>query len=133
MEAVRDAWTDPRLDDLNQRVDSGFKETSREFQALRLEMRTEFSGVRSEMHTEFAAVRSEMHTEFAAVRSEMHTEFAAVRSETAAESTSIRGEIAGLRTEMAAMNRTLIQVGAGAMVTMFVGFAATIATVLTQT
>ena len=97
---MRDAWTDPRLDDLNQRVDSGFKETSREFQALRLEM-----------HTEFAAVRSEMATEFASVRS----------------------EIAGLRTEMAAMNRTLIQVGAGAMVTMFVGFAATIATVLTQT
>jgi hypothetical protein len=100
MEAVRDAWTDPRLDDLNQRVDSGFKETSREFQALRLEMRTEFAAVRSEMATEFASVRS---------------------------------EIAGLRTEMAAMNRTLIQVGAGAMVTMFVGFAATIATVLTQT
>ena len=97
---MRDAWTDPRLDDLNQRVDSGFKETSREFQALRLEMRTEFAAVRSEMATEFASVRS---------------------------------EIAGLRTEMAAMNRTLIQVGAGAMVTMFVGFAATIATVLTQT
>jgi len=99
MEAVRDEWTDPRLDDLNQRVDSGFKETSREFQALRLEMRTEFIAVRSEVAAEFA---------------------------------SVRGEIAGLRTEMAAMNRTLIQVGAGAMVTMFVGFAATIATVLTQ-
>ena len=111
MEAMRDAWTDPRLDDLNQRVDSGFNETSREFQALRLEMRAEF----------------------AAVRSEMRAEFAAVRSEAAAESTSIRGEIAGLRTEMTAMNRTLIQVGAGSMVTMFVGFAATIATVLLQT
>jgi hypothetical protein len=110
MEAMRDAWTDSRLDDLNQRVDSGFGETSREFQALRLEMRTEF----------------------AAVRSEMRAEFGALRSEAAAESTSIRGEIAGLRVEMAATNRTLIQVGAGAMVTMFVGFAATIATVLTQ-
>ena len=39
MEAMRDAWTDERLDDLNQRVDSGFKEISREFRALRLEMR----------------------------------------------------------------------------------------------
>jgi hypothetical protein len=122
MEAVRDAWTDPRLDDLNQRVDGGFREVSREFQALRLEMRTEFAAVRSEMAIEFAAVRSEMTAEFGSVRSEMATGFA-----------SIRGEIAGLRTEMAAMNRTLIQVGAGAMVTMFVGFAATIATVLTQT
>lgn len=111
MEAVRDAWTDPRLDDLNHRVDSGFQETNREFQAL----------------------RSEMRTEFAAVRSEMRAEFGVVRTEIAAEFTSVRGEMAGLRTEMAAMNRTLIQVGAGAMVTMFVGFAATIATVLTQT
>jgi hypothetical protein len=103
MEAVRDAWTDERLDDLNHRVDGGFKEVTREFQALRLEMRTEFGAVRSEMATEFGSVRGEMATEFAAVRG-----------------------------EMAAMNRTLIQVGAGFMVTMFVGFAATIATVLSQ-
>jgi tetrahydrodipicolinate N-succinyltransferase len=82
MEAVRDVWTDERLDDLNHRVDSGFEEVNREFQALRLEMRTEFAAVRG---------------------------------------------------EMAAMNRALIQVGAGFMVTMFVGFAATIATVLSQT
>jgi hypothetical protein len=122
MDAVRNAWTDDRLDDLNHRVDGGFKEVTREFQALRLEMRTEFAAVRSEMAVEFGAVRSEMATEFGAVRSEMAVEFA-----------SVRGEIAGLRTEMAAMNRTLIQVGAGAMVTMFIGFAATIATVLTQT
>jgi hypothetical protein len=100
MEAVRDAWTDPRLDDLNHRVDRGFEEVGREFQAVRLEMRTEFAAVRSEMATEFG---------------------------------SVRGEIVGLRGEIAAMNRTLIQVGAGFMVTIFVGFAATIATVLTQT
>jgi len=92
MEAMREVWTDERLDDLNHRVDSGFKEVNREFQTLRLEMRTEFAAVRGEMATEFAAVRA----------------------------------------EMSAMNRTLIQIGAGAMVTMFVGFAATIATVLTQ-
>ncbi len=118
---MRDAWTDERLDDLNHRVDSGFEAIGREFQGLRLEMRTEFTAVRSEMTTEFAAVRSEMATEFAAVRSEMAIGFGSVRS-----------EITGLRAEMTAMNRTLIQVGAGAMVTMFVGFAATIVTVLTQ-
>jgi hypothetical protein len=38
MEAMRDAWTDGRLDDLNQRVDSGFKEMREEFRAVRLEM-----------------------------------------------------------------------------------------------
>jgi hypothetical protein len=60
MAAVRDEWTDPRLDDLNRRVDSGFQETSREFQAMRLEIRTEFAAVRAEMGIEFAAVRAEM-------------------------------------------------------------------------
>lgn len=110
MEAMRDVWTDERLDDLNHRVDGGFSEVSREFQALRLEMRTEFAAVRSETTAEFAAVRAEMATEFAAVRSEM----------------------AGMRGEMAALNRTLIQVSIGALVTLIVGFAGTIATVITQ-
>lgn len=38
MESVRNAWTDERLNDLNRRVDDGFKE-----------MRTEIRGVRSEL------------------------------------------------------------------------------------
>jgi len=45
------AWTDERLDDLNHRVDEGFKETREEFRALRGEMGTEFRGVREEIAT----------------------------------------------------------------------------------
>lgn len=48
MEAMREKWTDGRLDDLNHRVDDGFKEMQEEFRAVRLEIRTEFSAVRSE-------------------------------------------------------------------------------------
>lgn len=46
---AREVWTDERLDDLNHRVDEGFKE-----------MRAEFRGVREEMREEFRAVRVEM-------------------------------------------------------------------------
>jgi L-alanine-DL-glutamate epimerase-like enolase superfamily enzyme len=46
---AREESTDERLDDLNRRVDEGFKE-----------MRTEFRAVRSETQQEFQAVRSEM-------------------------------------------------------------------------
>lgn len=92
MEAVREAWTDERLDDLTHRVDLGFTETRQEFQAVRLEMRSEFQAVRSEMRSEFQAVRS----------------------------------------EAAAMHRTLLQVILGGFAVMLVGFATTIATVLTQ-
>jgi hypothetical protein len=38
MEAMRDAWTDGRLDDLNHRVDNGFTEMQEEFRAVRIEM-----------------------------------------------------------------------------------------------
>ncbi|HEX3734069.1 MAG TPA: hypothetical protein VHU86_02835 [Solirubrobacterales bacterium] len=112
MEAVREVWTDERMDDLNHRVDEGFRRMDREFQAIRLEMRTEFAAVRGEMKTEFAAVRGEMKTEFAALRSEMKIEFAATRA------------------EMAAMNRTFMQIGAGAIVTIAIGFTGAIATQL---
>jgi predicted nucleic acid-binding Zn-ribbon protein len=70
MEAMRESWTDDRMDDLNGKVD-----------ALHLEMRTEFKAVRGEMREEFRAVRGEMREEFRAVRGEMKEEFAAVRSE----------------------------------------------------
>jgi hypothetical protein len=81
MEAVRDAWTDERLDDLNHRVDEGFKEMREEFRAIRLESKTEFAAVRS---------------------------------------------------EMAAMNRTMLQIVVGGFGAMLVGFAGTIATIISQ-
>jgi hypothetical protein len=56
METMREAWTDERLDDLNQRVDSGFREVGEEFRALRTEMQTEFIAVRSELGGQIAAL-----------------------------------------------------------------------------
>lgn len=46
---AREAWTDERLDDLNKKVDDGFKEMRREFTAVRSEIQEEIRGVRSEM------------------------------------------------------------------------------------
>jgi hypothetical protein len=45
MEAMRERWTDDRLDDLNGKVDT-----------LRLEMKTEFAAVRGEMDKRFDRV-----------------------------------------------------------------------------
>jgi hypothetical protein len=41
MEAVRDAWTDERLDDLANRVDRGFDRVDRDLRELRAELRSE--------------------------------------------------------------------------------------------
>jgi hypothetical protein len=92
MATVRELWSDERLDDLNHRVDRGFEGVGREFQTLRMEMRTEFTAVRSEMQAEFRAVRA----------------------------------------EAVEMHRTMLQTILGGFGVMLVGFAGTIATIVTQ-
>jgi hypothetical protein len=95
MEAMREAWTDERLDDLNHRVGEGFKGVGSEFRGLRLEMRTEFAAVRGEIDSLGAELRT---------------------------------EIRGMRAEMATLNRTMLQIGAGAVVTVALGFLSILAT-----
>ncbi|HWN73683.1 MAG TPA: hypothetical protein VNN15_07750 [Solirubrobacterales bacterium] len=57
---ARELWTDERLDDLNKKVDDGFKEMREEFRAVRSEMKSEFQAVRAEMKGEFQGVRGEI-------------------------------------------------------------------------
>lgn len=45
MKSVRDSWTDERLDDLNHRVDEGFRETRDDFRAVRGEMNTRLDSI----------------------------------------------------------------------------------------
>jgi len=54
---AREAWTDERLDDLNHRVDQGFKE-------LRIEMRDEFRAVRMEMAAQTTMLNQTMYRLF---------------------------------------------------------------------
>src|ERR1044072_10044238 len=75
MEAMKESWTDDRLDDLNGKVDALHLETRTEFRAVRGEMKGEFSAVRAEMKEEFTAVRHEMKDEFSAVRGAMRAGF----------------------------------------------------------
>lgn len=55
---AREVWTDERLDDLNQKVDEGFKETRKEFRAVRTEMKGEFQAMRTEMGEVRSAVNA---------------------------------------------------------------------------
>jgi hypothetical protein len=112
MEAMRESWTDDRLDRLNGKVD-----------ALRVEMRTEFKAIRGETKSEFTAVRGEMKEEFAAVRGEMRQEFTAVRGEMRAGFDKIDGRFDALQ-------RTLLQIAGGTIATLIAGFAGIIATQL---
>lgn len=77
MEAMRQSWTDDRLDDLQATVNEFRAETRAEFASVH----GEFATLRKETQSEFAAVRKEMAGEFAAVRKEMADEFKEVRQE----------------------------------------------------
>ncbi len=56
MEAVREKWTDERLDDLNAKVDRGFERIDADLRAFRVEARTEFVALRGEMKAGFDRV-----------------------------------------------------------------------------
>jgi hypothetical protein len=76
MEAMRNSWTDDRLDDLNTRIDQGFSRVEAEIRGVRTEMRTEFAAIRGETEEESSSVRADMKEEFASVRQEMKEGFA---------------------------------------------------------
>jgi hypothetical protein len=48
--AMREAWTDERLDDLNRKIDEGFARLEAESRERRREVRTELVALRGELH-----------------------------------------------------------------------------------
>lgn len=104
MEAVREAWTDERLDDLNhkvERIDQRVGELSRE------------------MHAEFRSVRSEMKSEFQAVRGEMNARF-----------DSMQNQMAAMQNQMTAMQKSMNLMMATMLGGFFTLFASMLATQL---
>ena len=75
MEAMRESWTDERLDDLSHRSDDGFKRVEADLRAQRSDAKSEFATLRSETKAEFTSLRSETKTEFALLRAEMNARF----------------------------------------------------------
>ncbi|HUB98934.1 MAG TPA: hypothetical protein VMS11_03830 [Solirubrobacterales bacterium] len=57
---ARETWTDERLDDLNIRVDEGFKEMREELRGQRKEIREEILYARTDLKKDISGVRSEI-------------------------------------------------------------------------
>ncbi|HKA66813.1 MAG TPA: hypothetical protein VKG03_02775 [Solirubrobacterales bacterium] len=49
MEAMREKWSDERLDDMNVRMAEGFRRLDADLRDLRVDMSSEFAAVRAEM------------------------------------------------------------------------------------
>jgi DNA anti-recombination protein RmuC len=136
MENEMGSWNDDRLDELNLRVDNGFKALDKRFDRVEQEVKEGFAKVdarfekvdarfvgveqrlaqmatRQEMKDGSAEIRSEMHNGFAEIRSEMNEGFAEMRSE-------MNQGFAEMRSAYAGLNRTLI-VSAVAIVVALIG------------
>lgn len=53
MEAMREKWTDERLDDMNDRMGEGFNRLDEDIR----EVRSEIAGIRGEMNSRFEAMQ----------------------------------------------------------------------------
>lgn len=112
MEALKmrdqvDSWNDDRLDELNRRVDNGFKAVDKRFERVEQEMRDGFARVDREMKEGFAKVdkrfeKVEGRLAQTPTRTEMNEGFAE------------------MRTAYAALNRTLL-VGTMAVIAALIG------------
>jgi hypothetical protein len=67
MAAMRETWTDERLDDLNHRVDEGFSEMRVEFRAVRFEMSSQFAAQQQMMIQLFGGMIATMVIGFAGI------------------------------------------------------------------
>jgi DNA anti-recombination protein RmuC len=77
MEAMREAWTDERLDDLTTRVDEGFRELRKDLRSFRGEVRIDSSSIRSEMKADSNSLRAEMRADSNSLRAELKAEMEA--------------------------------------------------------
>ena len=126
--AAREAWTDERLDDLNRKVDDGFREMKEEFRAVRGEMKEEFGAVRGEMREEFAVVRGEMKEEFGAGRGEMKEGFDRIDE----QFNRIGEHFHRVDDRMAATQQVMIQICFAMVAAMLGGFLTVLAAIFVQ-
>lgn len=118
MTAVREAWTDERLDDLQGYMRDGFREVRGEIAQLRGEV-TQLRGEVTQLRGEVTQLRGEVEqvkADMADLREEMRTGFARVA-----------GEIGELRVAIAAIDRHL-QIQAVLFGALFAGLMTLVAT-----
>lgn len=111
-------WNDDRLDELNRRVDNGFKAVDKRFGQVEQETKDGFAKV----DKRFERVEQEMRDGFARVDREMKEGFSRVDERLAqmATRTEMNEGFAEMRANYAALNRTLV-VGAIAIVAPLIG------------
>jgi len=116
METMTEHWTDDRMDDLAQRVDSGFASVDNRFTELHednRQLRREMIALRSELRVDNAKLETELRTGGETQASELRSEMGALAQELRGEMKELReelcGEMKGLREELRGEMKELSQ------------------------
>lgn len=124
MEAMRQSWTDDRLDDLSHRMDERFDHVEGEMKAGFKRVDGEIKGLRGEMKN----LGSELGGEIAGSESRLHArldrDYVRIREEIA----NVHNDTRQMNAEMHAFQRTILQVGGGMIATLAVTLAGLLVT-----
>jgi hypothetical protein len=102
MNAVREAWTDERIDDLAHRMDVGFDRVDRDLREVRAEMKAGFDAV----NARFDSMNDSVNARFDSSNESVNARFDAMN-----ESFNTRFDAMTARLET--LQRTMLQVGGG--------------------
>jgi hypothetical protein len=108
MEAMRQSWTDDRMDDLVQRVDKGFSQVHGDIASLRgdnRELRREMVGLGTELRRENKTIADELRRENKRLGSELRSETASLRLETNGRFNAVERRFNAVDQHFYALNR----------------------------
>lgn len=103
VEAMRDSWTDDRMDDLARRMDTGFAQVREDF----TQVREEIAGLRADNHEEISGLRADNKEEIAGLRADNKEGIAGLRADSHEDIAGLRTDNRELRRDMAALDRDL--------------------------
>jgi|GEM_PF-627451 len=145
MEAMRQNWTDDRMDDLGAQVDAGFAQARVDLGSTREELRREIKAQGEELRREIKAQGEELRREIKAQGEELRGEIKAqgdelrvgieaqgkeLRGETREQGRELRGEIQALAAIVAAGQRTMFQICGGLCVALIAAIATVVSTAI---
>jgi hypothetical protein len=112
MEAMRQSWSDDRLDDLNHRVDAGFARVDQRFTQMEARMDTRFAQMDERMDARFARFEAKLDATAHELRMQ------------------VQGDTHQLNSRFDAMQQTMIRIGGGLIGVLVASSAGLIATQL---
>jgi gas vesicle protein len=149
MEAMREVWTDDRMDDLARRVDTGFAQVHADLAGLRIdnkeirhglaqegnefrqELKAQGVELREEMKAQGEEFRQELKAQGVELRQELKAQGEELRREIKAQGVEIRGELNAFREQtiqqFVALNRRFDTLQATLLAAILAGFIGLIA------